>query len=100
MNTGGMSHTISLVKPAIACARQAVSGGLHLRLQAHIPRAVDGEQRKSGEGEENCGHIGKHDPAGVMPERGDNLANTSDEPFHGTLHTGWEPKRYLPSDLE
>jgi hypothetical protein len=35
-----------------------------------------------------------------MPERGDYLANTSDEPSHGTLHTGWEPKRYPPSDLE
>ena len=49
--------------------REAVGGRLHLRLQAHAARAVEGQEGKADQNRQHHRHIGDHQSIRVAPQR-------------------------------
>ena len=57
------------VEFARAGKREAVGGRLHLRLQAHATRAIEGEECEADQNRQHHRHIGDHQPICVAPQR-------------------------------
>ncbi len=58
-----------LVEFARSGEREAVGGGLHLRLQAHAARAIEGQESEANENRQHHRHIRDHQSICVAPQR-------------------------------
>src|SRR5262249_26600816 len=52
-----------------APASQRICAILQLRLQAHQPRAVEGQHRQADDHDQHDRHVGQDNSAGIVPER-------------------------------